>query len=158
MRLAVAAVGVGACGSGFSAANFFRPDLDLERVVVRGVGLTGGNLDLVVSVANSNGFDLRGTRLEAGFDVEGSQVGTVTYDDEYVVPKQDTTVLTLPLRFEWKGVSSAFRSALEHGDIPYTMKGQASLETPLGRQVVPFTLSGRAPLTRSGSVLPGVSP
>ena len=152
------ALGVGACGPGFSAAKFLRPDLDLQRVVVRGVGLTGGNLDLVVSVANSNGFDLRGTRLEAGFDVEGSHVGTVTYDDEYVVPKRDTTLVTLPLRFEWKGVSSAFRSALEYGDIPYTMKGQATLDTPLGRQVVPFTLRGRAPLTRSGGVLPGVSP
>lgn len=109
-------------------------------------------------MANTNGFDLRGTRLEAGFDVEGSHVGTVTYDDEYVVPKRDTTVVTLPLRFEWKGVSSAFRSALEYGDIPYTMKGQATLETPIGRQVVPFTLSGRAPLTRTGSVRPGASP
>jgi hypothetical protein len=160
MPLAVIALalGVGACGPGFSAANFLGPDLDLQRVVVRGVGLTGGNLDLVVSVANANGFDLHGTRLEAGFDVEGSHVGTVTYDDEYVVPKRDTTLVTLPLRFEWKGVSSAFRSALEYGDIPYTMKGQATLDTPLGRQVVPFTLRGRAPLTRSGGVLPGVSP
>ena len=44
-------------------------------------------------------------------------------------------------------------------DIRYTMKGQATLDTPVGKQVVPFTLSGRAPLTRSGgTTLPSVSP
>ena len=146
------------CGPGFSADAFREPRLHLDRVIVRGLGLTGGNLDLVVNVANPNRFDLRGTRLEAGFEVEGSHVGTVTYSDEYVVPRGDSTIVTLPLRFQWKGVSAAFRSALEYGDIPYTMKGQATLETPVGKQVVPFTLSGRAPLTRAGGTLPGVSP
>jgi hypothetical protein len=149
---------LGACGPGFSESIFRQPRLHLDRVVVRGVGLTGGNLDLVMNVANPNPFDLRGTRLEAGFDVEGSHVGTVTFDGDYLVPKGNSTLVTLPLSFQWKGVGRAFRAALEHGDIPYTMKGQATLGTPVGRQVVPFTLSGRAPLTRSGGTLPGVSP
>jgi LEA14-like dessication related protein len=158
LGVGLAAGMLAACGPGFSESNFRQPRLHLDRVIVRGVGLTGGNLDLVVTVANPNRFDLRGTRLEAGFDVEGSHVGTVTYDDDYVVPKGDSTIVTLPLRFQWKGVSSAFRSALDYGDIPYTMKGQATLDTPVGKQVVPFTLSGRAPLTRSGGTLPGISP
>ena len=158
LRVGLAAALPGACGPGFSGLSFGQPRLHLDRVIVRGVGLTGGNLDLVVSVANPNRFELRGTKLEAGFDVEGSHVGTVSYTDDYVVPKGDTTIVTLPLRFEWKGVGSAFRSALQYGDIPYTMKGQATLDTPVGEQVVPFSLSGRAPLTRSGGTLPGVSP
>lgn len=152
------AAALAGCGPGFSEASFREPRIHLDRVTVRGAGLTGGNLDLVVNVANPNRFDLRGTRLEAGFDVEGSHVGTVTFDDDYLVPKGDSTIVTLPLRFQWKGVGTAFRSALEYGDIPYTMKGQATLDTPVGKQVVPFTLRGRAPLTRSGGTLPGVSP
>src|SRR5687768_213026 len=39
---------VGACGPGFSQSNFIQPRLHLDRVIVRGVGLAGGNLDLVV--------------------------------------------------------------------------------------------------------------
>lgn len=147
---------LGACGPGIGGSIFRQPRLHLDRVIVRGVGISGGNLDLVVNVANPNGFNLRGTRLETGFDVEGSHVGTVTYDDDYLVPKGDSTIVTLPLRFEWKGVSRAFRSALQYGDIPYTMKGQATLDTPVGKQVVPFTLRGRAPLTRSGGALPAL--
>jgi LEA14-like dessication related protein len=156
--VALAAAAGAACGTGLAQAIFRQPRIHLDRVIVRGVGLAGGDLDLVVNIANPNPFDLRGTGLEAGFDVEGSQVGTVTYADEYVVSEGDSTLVTLPLRFEWKGVGAAFRSALQYGEIPYTMKGQATLDTPLGKQVVPFTLSGRAPLTRPGGTLPGVSP
>ena len=141
------------CAGGLN--NFKEPDLTLRQVTVRGVGLTGGNMDLTVDVFNPNGFDLRGTKLQLGFDVEGSHVGDITYVDEFQVQRGDTTSLVLPLRFNWNGVSSAVRAALGYGDIPYTMRGQATVRTPFGDRVIPFTRQGRAPLTRSsGSTAP----
>lgn len=136
---------------------FQEPDVRLERVVVRSVGLTGGNLDLVVAVYNPNRFALRGTELRVGFDVEDSHVGDVTYRDEFTVQQGDTTQVTLPLRFEWTGVGGALRSALERGEVPYTMNGEALLETPIGARTVGFSRSGRVPLTRtsSGTAAPG---
>lgn len=133
--------------------NFLDPQVDLQEVVVRGVGLTGGSMDLVVDVYNPNSFTLRGTKLELGFDVEGSHVGDITYTDEFQVQEGDTTSVTLPLRFNWDGVSAAVRAALGYGDIPYTMRGQATVRTPFGDRVVPFTRQGRAPLTRSRSAM-----
>ena len=130
------------------------PDVRLNRVVVRGVGLTGGTLDLIVGVHNPNKFDLRGTALRVGFDVEGTHVGDVSYADDFAVQRGDTTTLTLPLRFEWAGVSSAVRAALGYGEIPYTMKGELRLQTPFGAAAVPFTREGRAPLTRTGARIP----
>jgi LEA14-like dessication related protein len=130
------------------------PDVRLERVLVRDVGLRGGNLDLLVQVDNPNAFDLRGTEVELGFDVEGSHVGDVRYDDDFSVDKGGRTTLTLPLRFEWAGVGSALRTALSAGEIPYQMKGQIRVQTPWGAHSVPFTREGRAPLTRVGGALP----
>jgi hypothetical protein len=54
--------------------NFREPDIQLDRAVVRGIGLTGGNLDLVVRVENLNNFSLQGTKLQLGIDVEGSHL------------------------------------------------------------------------------------
>jgi LEA14-like dessication related protein len=138
--------------------NFREPEIQLDHVVVRGVGLTGGNLDLVVKVDNPNAFSLQGTKLQVGLDVEGSHLGDITYDNDFVVPEAGQTTITLPLRFGWSGVGSAVRAALGHGDLPYKMKGQATLRVPWGRQVVSFTHEGRAPLTRSGGnvAIPGV--
>jgi LEA14-like dessication related protein len=160
LRGAVAALGLGVLAGGCAGLGdiFREPRVNLERVVVRGVNVTGGDLDLVVGVANPNGFDLRGTKLEAGFDVEGSHVGTVTYQDEYQIRRNDSTLVTLPVQFQWSGVGSAFRSALRYGEIPYTLKGQATLQTPLGPRVVAFTTQGRAPLSRIGAGLPGLAP
>ncbi|HET7600643.1 MAG TPA: LEA type 2 family protein [Gemmatimonadales bacterium] len=154
------ALGVGMLATACAGLRevFREPRIDLQRVVVRGLGVTGGDLDLIVRVANPNGFALHGTRLEAGFDVEGSHVGTVTYQDEYQIRRNDSTLVTLPVRFEWSGVGSAFRAALRYGDIPYTLKGQATLRTPIGPRVVAFTTQGRAPLVRSGGGLPGPAP
>jgi LEA14-like dessication related protein len=149
--LALAAALTGCAGLG----NILKePDIRLSQVVVRSVGLSGGNLDLLVDVDNPNDFDLRGTEVELGFDVEGSHLGDVRYSDDFSVDRGGRTTLTLPLRFEWAGVGGAVRTALGQGEIPYEMKGQISLQTPWGNHSVPFTKTGRAPLSRVSGVLP----
>jgi len=150
--LAVACSGIG--------ANFKELDIQLDQVVVRSVDLTGGNLDLVVKVQNPNTFSLQGTKVQVGFDIEGSHLGDITSDDDFSVPENGLTTITLPLRFGWSGVGSAVRAALSYGDLPYKMKGQAELKTPWGRAVVPFTHEGRVPLNRLGTTvaIPGHSP
>ncbi len=148
LLLAPAAVLLGCSGI---PNNFRDPEIQLSQVVVRGAGLTGGTMDLVVNVRNPNDFDLRGTKLQVGFDVEHSHVGDITYQDEFQVRKNEVTTLTLPVRFNWIGVGAAVRSAIGYGDIPYTMRGQATVHTPWGDRVIPFTREGRAPLTRGPS-------
>jgi LEA14-like dessication related protein len=148
--LVVAAGLIGCAGLGNTLKD---PDVRLERVIVRDVGVRGGNLDLLVGLDNPNPFDLRGTEIELGFDVEGSHVGDVRVGQDFSVERGGQTTLTLPLRFEWAGVGSALRSVLSHGEIPYQMKGQIKLQTPWGAHSVPFTREGRAPLTRLGGAL-----
>jgi LEA14-like dessication related protein len=132
---------------------FKDPDVHLQRVVVRGVGLTGGTMDLMVGVYNPNAFALQGTKLQLGFDVENSHVGDVEYNSGFQAQQGDTTVLTLPLSFNWNGLAGAARTALGYGELPYTMKGQLSVATPIGERTVAFTRQGRAPLSRVGTLL-----
>jgi LEA14-like dessication related protein len=133
--------------------NFKDPEVHLNRVVVRAINLSGGNLDLMVAVRNLNSFVINSTRFQLGFDVEGSHLGDINYENDFQVPKTDSTVLSLPVRFNWAGVGGAVRAALGYGDIPYKMKGQITLDTPFGQKTVPFTREGRAPLTRAGGVV-----
>jgi hypothetical protein len=130
LRFAVLILGGAAC-SGLGL-NFREPDIQLDHAVV----------------------------LQVGFDVEGSHLGDITYDNDFTVSENGTTTITLPLRFGWSGVGSAVRAALGYGDLPYTMKGQATLRLPGGLTTsVSFTHEGRAPLTRAGTVaIPGVGP
>ena len=151
------ATSIGACSA--ITEIFKEPDVQLQRVVVRGVGMSGGNLDLIVDVENPNGFTLHGTKLQVGFDVEGQHLGDIAYDDDFSVSENGRTTLTLPLTFGWAGIGSAVRAALGSGDLPYQMKGQVELRTPWGRKEVPFTREGRVTLTRLARALaiPGYS-
>jgi LEA14-like dessication related protein len=155
LALAASAAACSAIGS-----NFGQPDIQLDQAIVRGVSITGGNLDLVLKVENPNNFTLHGTKLEVGVDVEGQHLGDISYDDDFSVPENGTTTVILPLRFGWAGVGSAVRAALNSGDLPYKMKGQAELRTPWGLHEVPFTREGRVPLMRSGGniAIPGQTP
>jgi LEA14-like dessication related protein len=144
-------ISLGACSA--ISEIFKEPDVQLERVVVRGVGMSGGKLDLIVGVENPNGFTLHGTKLEVGFDVEGQHLGEIAYDDDFSVSENGRTTLTLPLTFGWAGIGSAVRAALGSGDLPYKMKGQVELSTPWGRKEVPFTREGRVALTRLARAL-----
>jgi hypothetical protein len=130
------------------------PEIHLDRVVLKSLSVTGGVLELQLGVLNPNRFDLQGTRLQLGFDVQDSHLGDIEYRSEFQMQKGDTAALSLPLRFNWSGVSAAVRSALGTGVLPYTMKGQLTLRTPFGPRVVPFTRQGRAPLTRLGGLIP----
>jgi LEA14-like dessication related protein len=146
MMLAAALAGCAAVGNALRD-----PEVRLERVFVRGVDLRGGNLDLQLGFENPNPFDLRGTEIALGFDVEGSHVGDVRYADDFKLERGGRTTLTLPLRFEWAGVGSALKVALSSGEIPYEMKGQLTIQTPWGAQSVPFSGEGRVPLSRIGA-------
>ncbi len=148
LMLAAAAL-AGCAGLGNALRD---PDVQLERVVVRNVGVRGGELDLELGIGNPNPFDLRGTEVVLGFDVEGSHVGDVRYADDFSLDRGGRTTLRLPLKFEWAGVGRALRSALSYGEIPYEMKGQITIQTPWGAQSVPFTGDGRVPLSRTGVV------
>jgi LEA14-like dessication related protein len=128
-----------------------KPDVKLERVLVRGVDVRGGELELQLGLENPNPFDLRGTEIALGFDVEGSHVGTVRYADDFNLDQGRRTSLSLPLRFEWAGVGTALQAALRSGEIPYEMKGQLTIQASWGAESVPFTRQGRVPLSRVGA-------
>jgi len=130
--------------------NFKDPDIKLDRVVFRGASGTGGVVSLSLEIENANRFDLRGSKLQLGLDVQGWHLGDVEYEDAFSLQRGETTSLTLPMRFDWSGLGSAVRTALDSGDLPYQMKGLVTLDTPFGKRKVAFTRAGRAPLVRSG--------
>lgn len=154
LRLAGGILGAALLTGCAGLQDYFRdPDVHLQRAVVRGVGVTGGTMDLVVGIYNPNAFVLQGTKLQLGLDVEQSHVGDVEYDSGFQTQQGDTTVLTLPLQFTWSGLAGAVRTALGSGELPYTMKGQLSVATPIGPRAVAFTRQGRAPLSRVGTLI-----
>ena len=146
LKLHLALLPVIAACAVLNMAKFQEPSIQLNSLVVRSVGLQGGALAVLLDINNPNSFDLRGTRLTLGLDVERTHFGDVVLNDAFALPKGVVTTLTVPLTFEWAGVGAAARSIFARGTVSYHMVGDASLTTPYGTGRVPFSRDGRVSL------------
>ena len=149
-RLAVAvaasaAIVVGAGCSALGHAAFKDPVVHLRDVRVRGVGLTGGSLDVLLSVYNPNHYRLDATRLTYKVNLAGDSITLANgaIDSKFTVNENDSTVVTVPVSFTYSGIGAAGRSLLNTGAVDYHVLGDVTVGSPVGNFTVPYTATGR---------------
>lgn len=146
MLLAVAVTGCATLGA---LGGFKEPIVNFKNVEIKGLGLTGGSMDIVLSVYNPNGFKLEGTRLTYSLTAgDNVQVGTGALDSRFTVQDKDSTIIRLPLDFTYSGIGSVGRSILNTGSVNYRVLGDLTVSTPIGNFTRPYDRTGR--FTASG--------
>jgi LEA14-like dessication related protein len=123
---------------------FQQPIVHLQDVRVNGVGLTGGNLNVRLSVYNPNGYRMDATRMSYNVLVGDSvQFATGTVDNRFTVNGNDSSVVTIPVNFTYSGVGAAGRQLLNSGGVNYRVQGDVTVGTVVGNFTVPYTSTGR---------------
>ena len=142
--MAVAAVfaGVAGCAT-LGRATFKEPEVTLREVTVTGLGLTGGSLDVVLSVHNPNGYKLDALKMTYRVDVDSIKLGDGALDGRFVVPRNDSSLVRLPVTFTYAGLGQAGRALLSRGIVNYRVRGDFTVNTPLGDFTRPYDRSGR---------------
>jgi len=155
-RLAVvlaasAALAGGACST-LGRAAFQQPIVNLKDVRVRGLGLTGGNLDVMLSVYNPNHYRLDATRLTYRVMLAGDSITVANgaMDNRFTVQDNDSTTVTIPVSFTYAGIGAAGRSILNTGAVNYHVTGDVTVGSPVGNMTVPFSSQGRFTTTGMG--------
>ena len=120
------------CG-GYGKGGFKDPVVTFKNVKVGGIGLTGGTLDIVLSVYNPNGYRLDASRLTYQLLVDSLPIGNGALDKHFVVNSNDSTDVDLPLHFKWSGVNAASREILNSGSVPYRVLGRSHRGIGSGR-------------------------
>lgn len=147
--IAVAASSVAAC-SALGRATFKEPDVTLREVTITGLGLTGGSVDVVLSVYNPNGYKLDAVKMTYAVDVDSIKLGDGELDGRFVVPEKDSSLVRLPVRFTYAGLGAAGRALLQAGTVNYRVRGDFTVATPLGNFTRPYDQKGRySSVTRS---------
>jgi LEA14-like dessication related protein len=122
---------------------FEQPVVTFRDVSVRGVGLQGGSLDVILSVYNPNRFRLDATRLTYRVLVDSSELGTGALDQRFVVQSGDSATVRLPVQFTFAGLGAAGRQLLRSGAVNYRVLGDVTVSTPLGSFTRPFDRTGQ---------------
>ena len=141
---ASAAMVVTAGCSVLGSAAFKQPVVSLKDVKVRGIGLTGGALDVVLSVYNPNGYRLDATRLSYKVALADSvPLATGLLDSRFTVQQNDSTQVTIPVNFTYAGIGAAGREILNTGAVNYRVTGDVTVGSVVGNFTVPYSSTGR---------------
>lgn len=136
---------------------FDQPIVAMRDVRLAGAGLTGGSMDIVLSVYNPNDYAVQTPRLSYYLMVDTARVASGDYDAIVEVPARDSTMLRIPATFSYASMRHAGKSAASVGAVNYRMVGRISVGTPYGRLSAPYDRIGRfAPLSIPMSGLGGL--
>jgi LEA14-like dessication related protein len=141
---ATAAIAVVAGCSVLGKQAFQQPVVHLQDVKVNGVGLTGGNLDVKLSVYNPNRYRLDATRMTYNVLVGDSvRFATGTVDSRFTVNQNDSSTVTIPVSFTYSGIGAAGRQLINTGGVNYRVNGDVTVGTVVGNFTVPYSSTGR---------------
>jgi LEA14-like dessication related protein len=144
LAVSAAVVTFGACAM-LGRQAFQQPVVNLRSVAVRGVGLTGGTLDVKLSVFNPNHYRLDATQLRYTVNLAGDsiRVASGTMDSRFTVNDRDSSIVTIPVDFTYNGIGAAGRSLINTGAVTYHVHGDVTVGSPVGSFTVPFSQVGR---------------
>jgi LEA14-like dessication related protein len=149
---ASAAMATAGC-SALGKAAFQQPIVHLKDVRVRGLGLTGGSLDVLLSVYNPNHYRLDATHLTYKLNMAGDSmtVASGSLDSRFTVQDNDSTTVTIPVTFTYAGLGAAGRSIMNTGAVNYHVLGDVTVGTAVGSFTVPYSSVGRFTTTGIGN-------
>jgi LEA14-like dessication related protein len=141
---ASALVVAGGCAA-LGRAAFQNPVVHLRSVAVRGLGLTGGSLDVRLSVYNPNHYRLDATRLNYKVNLAGDQVTVAsgTLDSKFTMQDNDSSDVLIPVNFSYAGIGAAGQSLLNNGTVDYHVLGDVTVGSTVGSFTVPYSSTGR---------------
>jgi LEA14-like dessication related protein len=139
--MAIVAGGIGCASIG--RAVFKEPYVELRDVQVRGLGLDGGALDVVLAVYNPNDYALQTVKVTYNVFVDSTMLGTGETPNRYELTKGDTTLVRMPVDFKYAGVNRAVQQLFSRGAIKYRVSGELGVQTPIGTFTRPYDRVGQ---------------
>jgi LEA14-like dessication related protein len=143
MGLIAAAAMLAGCAT-LGRQAFQNPVVNLRDVKVQGLGVSGGQLEVQLSVYNPNSYRLDATRLTYQVFV-GDSVSLANGDMETrtTVQAGDSTIVTVPVAFSYSGLGAAAGQLLRTGSVNYRVAGDVTVGSVVGNFTVPYSARGR---------------
>lgn len=147
---AVALLGGSACQT-LGRAMFEEPVVKFRDLRVRGLGATGGALDVELSIYNPNNYSLNAKRFTYRLLVDSTEIANGELQDLFTVRSGDSTIVTIPVNFTYAGLGTAGNTLLSRGTVDYRVAGDVTVGTPIGDFTRPYSQRGTFDAFRGAS-------
>lgn len=144
-RLALAALALlNLAGCATLARQAFAPPVvEVKDVKVASIGLTGGTLNVTLSVSNPNEYRIDATRVTYRFFVDSTPIVSGEVDKLLTLENRGVSELVLPVSFGYRELGIAMREYTSKGALQYRVVGEFTLATPFGNITRPYSGTGR---------------
>lgn len=142
MTLALLALPLAGCRT-LARQAFATPVVEVKDVRVRSIGLTGGTLDVTLTLQNPNEYRLDARAITYEFYVDTTRVVTGEVDRLVTLEGQGTSELVVPVTFGYNELGIAMRQYMDKGALDYRVIGQFTIVTPFGSITRPYSGRGR---------------
>ncbi len=131
-------------------AIFEEPTVNFRDLRVRGLGVTGGALDVELSIYNPNNYALDAKRFTYQLMMDSTQIATGELERLFSVRSGDSTIVTIPVNFNYRGLGRAGQEILNRGTVDYRVIGDFTVGTPIGDFTRPYSQRGTFNALSSG--------
>ena len=143
MGLALVAVAVVSGCATLARQAFANPMVTVKDVRVKGVGMQGGSLDLVLDVYNPNEYRLDASRISYQVWVDSNQIATGEIEKLVTLTDKGNSEVVVPVNFTFASVQKALVHYAQRGSVDYRVTGDFTMKTPFGSITRPYTGAGR---------------
>ena len=122
---------------------FSNPVVSVKDVRVKGIGLQGGSLDLILDVYNPNEYRLDASRITYQVWVDSSQIATGEIEKLVTLTDKGNSEVVVPVNFTFAAVQKALVHYAQRGSVDYRVTGAFTMQTPFGSITRPYSGAGR---------------
>jgi LEA14-like dessication related protein len=130
------------CAS-LARSTFAAPKVVLKDVRLKGVGLSGGSLDVILEVDNPNDYRLDATRFTYNFYVDTLKLAYGEVQKRVTLEAHRTAEVVVPLQFSFQQMMQASALITQSGSVDYHVTGEVTAATIAGSITRPYKSDGR---------------
>jgi LEA14-like dessication related protein len=128
------------------------PQVAFDRVDIDDVDLQGAKAVFVLKVTNPHPVGLQLPGVNWDLDVAGSDLANGAKDTPVAVDADGTSKVRLPVQLAWRDVLAVAQGARGQDVVPFALRGDVLVDTPLGPLRAPFDHAGDLPVLHAPKV------
>lgn len=133
------------------ASRLKAPIMQVEKLAVKSMRITGAGLEVTFKMRNPNQEDLNIERFEYELALNGHRLGRGFHPTAFTVKGFDEATVMTKFDLNFLSLPGTVKTLLEGGDAEAEAKGTFYLDGVLGSRPLHFKSKGTVPLSQSSS-------
>ncbi len=128
------------------ALDSFKPTLSFQKFELKGIDFDKADIDFIFKLDNPNPVGLNIASFDWKLDLAEQPFLDGVRDKGWDLPASGERNLRLPVQVAWQKLIDTGRAMKGQDEIPFTLAGRFTIDTPIGPLTLPYSHNGALPM------------